>query len=107
MAEIMDVSRYQGTIDWEKVKASGKVDGVIIRAMGNSATGRPSAPYTDPQFSTVSRLFGLLKPTGLMVLSHPGRGEGPNLTNGIVVVDNRSYGNAYLTSFRRESTTPL
>ena len=51
MAEIMDVSRYQGTIDWEKVKASGKVDGVIIRAMGNSATGRPSAPYTDPQFS--------------------------------------------------------
>ena len=51
MAEIMDVSRYQGTIDWEKVKASGKVDGVIIRAMGNSATGRPSAPYTDPQFA--------------------------------------------------------
>ena len=58
-------------------------------------------PYADPQFSTVSRLFGLLKPNGLMVLSHPGRGEGPNLTNGIVVVDNRSYGNAQLTSFRR------
>ena len=38
MAEIMDVSRYQGTIDWEKVKASGKVDGVMIRAMGNRAT---------------------------------------------------------------------
>jgi len=51
MAEIMDVSRYQGTINWEKVKASGKVDGVIIRAMGNSAAGRPSAPYTDPQFA--------------------------------------------------------
>lgn len=51
MAEIMDVSRYQGTINWEKVKASGKVDGVMIRAMGNSATGRPSAPYTDPQFA--------------------------------------------------------
>ena len=51
MAEIMDVSRYQGTIDWEKVKASGKVDGVMIRAMGNSAEGRPSAPYTDPQFA--------------------------------------------------------
>ena len=32
MAEIMDVSRYQGTIDWEKVKASGKVDGEIGRA---------------------------------------------------------------------------
>ena len=51
MAEIMDVSRHQGTINWEKVKASGKVDGVIIRAMGNSAEGRPSAPYTDPQFA--------------------------------------------------------
>ena len=51
MAEIMDVSRYQGTINWEKVKASGKVDGVIIRAMGSSAKGRPSAPYTDPQFA--------------------------------------------------------
>lgn len=48
---IMDVSRWQGTIDWDKVKASGKVDGVMIRAMGNSAEGRPSAPYTDPQFA--------------------------------------------------------
>ena len=51
MPEIMDVSRYQGTINWDKVKASGKVDGVIIRAMGNSADGRPSAPYVDPQFA--------------------------------------------------------
>lgn len=48
---IMDVSRYQGVIDWAKVKASGRVDGVMIRAMGNSAEGRPSAPYTDPQFA--------------------------------------------------------
>ena len=59
-------------------------------------------PYHDLQLSTVSRLFGLLKPNGLMVLSHSGRGEGPNLENGIVVVDNRSYGNATLTYFRRE-----
>lgn len=51
MAEIMDVSRHQGVIDWAKVKESGKVDGVMIRAMGNSAEGRPSAPYTDPQFA--------------------------------------------------------
>ena len=59
-------------------------------------------PYHDSQLSTVSKLFGLLKPNGLMILSWPGRGEGPNLKNGIVVVDNRSYGNATLTSFRRE-----
>lgn len=58
-------------------------------------------PYHDTQFSTVSELLGLLKPNGLMVLSHPGRGEITNLANGIVVVDNRSYGNAHLTYFRR------
>jgi 16S rRNA (guanine966-N2)-methyltransferase len=58
-------------------------------------------PYHDAQFSTVERIFGLLKLGGLMVLSHPGRGEVPTRT-GVVVVDNRSYGNAYLTFYRRE-----
>lgn len=47
---IMDVSRYQGVIDWDKVKASGKVDGVMLRAMGNSADGKHSKPYLDPAF---------------------------------------------------------
>lgn len=47
---IMDVSRHQGVIDWAKVKASGRVDGVMIRAMGNSASGKPSKPYIDPTF---------------------------------------------------------
>ena len=60
-------------------------------------------PYYDTQFSTVSRLLGLLKPGALMVLSHPGKGEVPIQENGIVVVDNRSYGNAYLTFFRRDA----
>jgi 16S rRNA (guanine966-N2)-methyltransferase len=59
-------------------------------------------PYHDPQFSTIHKLFGLLKPGGYMVLSHPGRGEVP-IQTGIVVVDNRSYGNAYLTFFRRDA----
>lgn len=48
---IMDVSRHQGVIDWAKVKASGKIDGVMLRAMGNSKDGLPSKPYTDPQFA--------------------------------------------------------
>lgn len=48
---IMDVSKHQGVIDWAKVKASGKIDGVMLRAMGNSAEGKPSKPYTDPQFA--------------------------------------------------------
>ncbi len=59
-------------------------------------------PYHDPQFSTVERLFGLLKPGALMVLSHPGKGEVPSKT-GVVVVDNRSYGNLYLTFYRRDA----
>lgn len=47
---IMDVSRWQGKINWDKVKASGKVDGVMLRALGNSAAGKPSKPYIDPWF---------------------------------------------------------
>ena len=60
-------------------------------------------PYHDTQFSTVIRLMDLLKPGALMVLSHPGKGEVPT-KNGVVVVDNRSYGNADLTFYRREGT---
>ncbi|MDT4829102.1 Ribosomal RNA small subunit methyltransferase D [compost metagenome] len=59
-------------------------------------------PYWDTQFSTVDRIFDLLKPGGLMILSHPGKGELPTKT-GVVVVDNRSYGNAVLTYYRRET----
>ncbi len=58
-------------------------------------------PYHDEQFSTVTKLFGLLKPGGTMVLSHSGRGEVPT-RHGIVVVDNRCYANAHLTIFHRE-----
>ncbi len=47
---IMDVSRWQGRIDWDKVKASGKIDGVMLRALGNSAEDKPSKPYIDPTF---------------------------------------------------------
>ena len=48
---ILDVSRWQGRIDWDKVKASGLVSGVMIRAMGNSKEGKPSKPYIDPYFA--------------------------------------------------------
>lgn len=48
---IMDVSRWQGRIDWDKVKASGKIDGVMLRVLGNSAEDKPSKPYIDPYFS--------------------------------------------------------
>lgn len=48
---ILDVSRWQGSINWDKVKASGLVSGVMIRAMGNSKEGKPSKPYLDPYFA--------------------------------------------------------
>nr|DAE88872.1 MAG TPA: hypothetical protein [Caudoviricetes sp.] len=43
---IMDVSRWHGSIDWDKVKASGKIDGVMLRVLGS----RNGQPYPDPQF---------------------------------------------------------
>lgn len=58
-------------------------------------------PYHDMQLSTVTAIMGLLKPGALMVLSSPGRSESPTKT-GVVVVDNRSYGDASLTYFRLE-----
>ena len=48
---ILDVSKWQGNVDWDKVKASGLISGVMIRAMGNSAEGKPSNPYIDPYFA--------------------------------------------------------
>lgn len=43
---IMDVSRWQGRIDWDKVKASGKIDGVMLRALGYKG----GKPYVDQTF---------------------------------------------------------
>ena len=54
------------------------------------------------QLSTVVKLKKLLKPNALMILSYPGSGEVPTV-NGVVVVDNRSYGTAALTFYRREA----
>jgi len=56
-------------------------------------------PYHDMQLSTVARLPKYLKPKGLMILSHPGREQAPTV-NGVVVVDNRSYGDAALAFYR-------
>ena len=58
-------------------------------------------PYHDLQLSTVGKLQKLLKPNGLMVLSYTGRGEVPTEL-GVVVVDNRSYGDAVLAFYRKE-----
>ncbi len=58
-------------------------------------------PWTDLQLSTVFGLIHHLKPNGLMVLSYPGREDVP-IANGVVVVDNRNYGEAALAYYRLE-----
>ena len=47
MPEIMDVSRWQGRIDWDAVKRSGKIDGVMLRVLGSKG----GKPYLDPYFA--------------------------------------------------------
>lgn len=59
-------------------------------------------PYHDVQLSTVLRLVKYLQPNGLMVLSYPGRESAPTV-NGVVVVDNRSYGDAALAFYRLDA----
>nr|DAD72541.1 MAG TPA: PlyB like endolysin [Myoviridae sp. ctSGr1] len=44
---IMDVSRWQGRIDWDAVKRSGKIDGVMLRVLGSKG----GKPYLDPYFA--------------------------------------------------------
>ena len=48
MFTVLDVSRWQGSIDWDTVKASGRVHGVMLRALGS----RSGTPYIDPMFET-------------------------------------------------------
>lgn len=59
-------------------------------------------PYNDSQLSTVFRLKNHLQPKGLMILSYPGRESVPTV-NGVVVVDNRSYGDAALAFYRLDA----
>lgn len=43
---IMDISRWQGCIDWDAVQRSGKIDGVMLRALGYKG----GKPYVDTTF---------------------------------------------------------
>ena len=44
---LLDVSKWQGSINWDKVKASGKIDGVMLRVLGSKG----GKPYLDPYFA--------------------------------------------------------
>jgi len=56
-------------------------------------------PYERLNLSTISLLAAHLTHKGLMVLSYPGRESAPTV-NGVVVVDNRNYGDAALAFYR-------
>lgn len=63
-------------------------------------------PYHDMQLSTVSLLIGHMQPKGLMVLSYSGRGLAPTVNeSGVVVVDNRDYGDAALAFYQQRTAT--
>jgi 16S rRNA (guanine966-N2)-methyltransferase len=110
-ATFLDKDPLAGRILEENIKALDITDKVITFHGGVGAwTTRTNVkydiiiadpPYNNMQLSTVVKLFRLLKPNGLMVLSYPGRGEAPTGT-GVVVVDNRSYGTAALAFYRKK-----
>lgn len=57
-------------------------------------------PYHDPQLPAVIRLFDLLRPGGVLVLSYPETIELPEDSR-VVLEENRAYGNAHLAFYRR------
>lgn len=66
MKPIMDVSRWQGNIDWEKVKASGLVSGVMLKTVSTNRklSKRKDGLYIDPTFE---RNYAECKRVGLPV----------------------------------------
>lgn len=66
MRPIMDVSRWQGNIDWNKVKASGLVSGVMLKAVSTNRklSKRKDGLYIDPTFE---RNYAECKRVGLPV----------------------------------------
>ena len=49
---ILDVSRWQGRIDWDAVKRSGKIDGVMLKTVSTNRklSKRKDGLYIDPTF---------------------------------------------------------
>ncbi len=49
---ILDVSRYQGVINWDTVKSSGRIDGVMLKTVSTNSklSTRKDGLYIDPTF---------------------------------------------------------
>jgi GH25 family lysozyme M1 (1,4-beta-N-acetylmuramidase) len=54
MQTILDVSRWQGVIDWQKVKDSGQIDGVMLKTVSTNRkfSTRADGLYIDPTYAT-------------------------------------------------------
>lgn len=63
---MMDAARYQGNIDWDAVKASGKVDCVLLKTVSTNSklSKRKDGLYIDPTFE---RNYAECKRVGLPV----------------------------------------
>lgn len=63
---ILDVSRWQGSIDWDAVKASGKIDGVMLKTVSTNSklSTRKDGLYIDPTFE---RNYAACKRLGIPV----------------------------------------
>lgn len=63
---ILDVSRWQGNVDWKKVRASGKADGVMLKTVSTNRklSKRKDGLYIDPTFE---RNYAECKRVGLPV----------------------------------------
>jgi 16S rRNA (guanine966-N2)-methyltransferase len=110
-ATIIERDRVAGNIIKENIADLGLDDrckqiSANCRSWSNSSQDETfdliicDPPYHDLQLSTVSLLIRHLNPKGLMVLSHSGRGGQVPAVNGVVVVDNRSYGDAALSFYQ-------
>ena len=66
MPPIMDVSRWQGDIDWDAVKASGLISGVMLKTVSTNSklSKRKDGLYIDPTFE---RNYAECKRVGLPV----------------------------------------
>jgi len=90
----------------DRVKLYKMSVNTFLESVGELLEEKYDIIFVDPpyhllpkEFSTVFKLKKVVKSKGLMVLSYPGRLCVPTV-NGVVVVDNREYGEAAFAVFR-------
>jgi 16S rRNA (guanine966-N2)-methyltransferase len=112
-ADFVENNRQAQRVIAENIAALGVADRaklykVSLKTFLTLAPAKYDIIFADPpynllpaEFSTVFELKNVVKNKGLMILSYSGRLCAPTV-NGVVVVDNRRYGEAALAVFRFE-----